>query len=104
MLNDLKVLIQSNELEKAHLLATDLLEKHPHHPELNLLIASIYDGQGDERAAIPFYEHAIKHGLEGNKRTEAFIQLGSSYRCVGKYKEAENVLTQGLKHILIMQH
>ena len=55
------------------------------------------DLQGDERATVPFYERAIRRGLVGEDSRGALLGLGSTYRCLGKYRNAAVVLRRGLR-------
>lgn len=55
-----------------------------------------HDTLGDEHAAIPLYERALELGLGEPERRGALLGLGSSYRCVGRYAEAEATLRRGV--------
>jgi tetratricopeptide (TPR) repeat protein len=65
-------------------------------PEIHFYCASTHDSLGLEREAIPYYEKAIVYGIAGELRERTFVQLGSSYRCVGEYEKAVSLLKQGL--------
>jgi tetratricopeptide (TPR) repeat protein len=59
-----------------------------------------HDVLGDERGAIPLYERALALGLPEPDRRGALLGLGSSYRCVGRYAEAEATLREGVQTYL----
>ncbi|MBX0356928.1 tetratricopeptide repeat protein [Halobacillus sp. Nhm2S1] len=96
-MNQIQLLLDEGELEKARVEALDHLKVDEENAEVNYLCAVSHDAQGMEREAIPFYEKAIDHGIQGDRRTQAYIQLGSSLRCTGKYHEAREVLEKGAR-------
>ncbi|MGL4819118.1 MAG: tetratricopeptide repeat protein [Bacilli bacterium] len=51
--------------------------------------ASSFDLLGDERNAIPHYEKAIALADNEAWLSEAYLGLGSSYRCIGDYEKAK---------------
>ncbi|MER6916164.1 tetratricopeptide repeat protein [Streptomyces sp. NPDC000594] len=52
-----------------------------------------HDVLGLEAAAVPHYERALAGGgLSGADRCEALLGLGSTYRILGRYEEAERTL------------
>jgi tetratricopeptide (TPR) repeat protein len=55
------------------------------------------DGDGRETEAIGHYERALELGLSGADRHGAYLGLGSSYRCVGRYGDAVSRLRRGLE-------
>ncbi|PGE58007.1 hypothetical protein COM69_29800 [Bacillus toyonensis] len=59
--------------------------------------AWIHDVMGLETEAVPYYEQAIAHGLDGESLCGAYIGLGSTYRCIGEYEKAIVVLEAGVK-------
>lgn len=76
-----------------------LAELHAASPDDPLLVyeyACGHDALGDERGAIPLYERALELGLGEPERRGALLGLGSSYRCLGRYAEAERTLRRGL--------
>ncbi|MFK3939191.1 tetratricopeptide repeat protein [Alkalihalobacillus sp. NPDC078783] len=82
---------------KAQTLLLALIKEKPEDPDLHFYLASSHDGLGQETKAIPHYQQAIELGLTGIHYEKAFIQLGSSLRCIGKYAEAEKIFHNGLK-------
>ncbi|MFD1020539.1 tetratricopeptide repeat protein [Thalassobacillus hwangdonensis] len=93
----LKEILETDDLEQAHVHIIDLLESHPDDANVRFQIASAHDACGFEREAIRHYSDALKIGLENEVEQQAYIQLGSSYRCIGMYEKAEQLLEEGLK-------
>lgn len=56
--------------------------------------ACAHDLLGLEVQAIPYYEKALEAGLSEPQRKTAYTNLGSSYRCIGEYEQAEAILLQ----------
>lgn len=54
--------------------------------------ANALDFAAKEAEAIPLYKKAIESGLTGNMRTQAEIQLGSSFSVTGKNEDAIAIL------------
>ena len=67
-------------------MAQDLLRSSPDNASLLFKIASLYDVQGLELQAVPFYRAAIEHNLAGKELQEAYLGLGSTYRALGLYQ------------------
>lgn len=82
--------------EEALALLKALLAEAPNDPVLNYQAAWTCDSWGKEGDAIPFYEAALKHGLAGEDRSSAYLGLGSTYRCLGKYDRSLAVLSAGI--------
>ncbi|MGP7816747.1 tetratricopeptide repeat protein [Niallia sp. 01092] len=96
MIENVKELLKNKEFEEAKKLLISLLEKNPDDAELNFYCGSIHDSLGFEIEAIKYYEKALSNNVEGELREMLFIQLGSSYRCIGEYQLSKSILTQGL--------
>ena len=75
-----------------------LAASHPADAEIAYETASVHDSLGDEAAAVPHYVAAIAGGLSGAQRRSAYLGLGSTYRTLGRYLEAEATLREGLAH------
>ncbi|MCI1643304.1 MAG: tetratricopeptide repeat protein [Bifidobacterium crudilactis] len=54
--------------------------------------ASVHDYLGMEAEAIPLYRSALYHGLTGDRRPQAIIQLASSLRDIGDPQAAIDLL------------
>ncbi|MCH4160873.1 MAG: tetratricopeptide repeat protein [Bifidobacterium sp.] len=61
-------------------------------PEALYEWASVHDFLGRESEAIPLYRSALDHGLAGDRRPQAVIQLASSLRNVGDPQAAIDLL------------
>ncbi|AIN16723.1 MULTISPECIES: tetratricopeptide repeat protein [Yersinia] len=77
-------------------MAQNLLRGDPHNASLLYKIASLYDVQGLELQAIPFYRAAIEHNLAGQELQEAYLGLGSTYRALGLYQESLDTFDRAL--------
>jgi tetratricopeptide (TPR) repeat protein len=91
-------------LEEARALLVTLLAAYPDEAEITYQLAIVHDNLGLEREAIPFYLQTLKQGLSGRdratnlmKRERAFLGLGSTYRGLGQYQQAEETLRLGLR-------
>lgn len=93
-LNSAIQLREAGESEKALQQLLELHQTQPDNPLINYHCAWTYDKLGHEKEAIPFYETAIEQGLEGEALKGAMLGLGSSYRCLGHYQKAANLLRQ----------
>lgn len=87
-----KELRREDELDTSQELLLDLLTQHPKHPLVLYEVGGSYDVMGEEREAIPYYQQAIKAGLDGNDLQECLVCLGSSQRNVGNFDEAVETL------------
>jgi tetratricopeptide (TPR) repeat protein len=90
-------------LEEARTLLLTLLAAYPDEAEITYQVAIVHDNLGLEREAIPFYLQTLNQGLSGcdtatnlMKRERAFLGLGSTYRGLGQYQQAEETLRRGL--------
>ena len=85
--------IQQKKTLKLLLKAEKTNRGNPNH---SYQIACSYDQLGKEREAIPFYQKAIQHGLKGDELKSAYLGMGSSYRCIGRYAAANQTLRKGI--------
>ena len=88
---------QGGQGEEALQMLRRLLTTAPQDPQLNYQCAWTCDSLGLESEAVGYYETAIAHGLEGEDLRGALLGLGSTYRCRGRYEEAEAMLRRGLE-------
>jgi tetratricopeptide (TPR) repeat protein len=88
---------QRGEYARAWRILRRLHRADPDDARLNYQCAWVCDLRGDERAAVPFYERAIRGGLAGEELRGALLGLGSTYRCLGEYRNAATVLRRGLR-------
>jgi tetratricopeptide (TPR) repeat protein len=91
-----KKLRREDELEASQELLLDLLVEHPKNPLVLYEVGGSYDVLGEEKQAIPYYQQAIKAGLEGDDLQECLICLGSSHRNVGNVDDAVAVLEKAV--------
>lgn len=84
----------STEAARQRLLA--LCERWPEDGEIAYQTAWAHDVLGLEADAVPYYEQAIADdGLTDTDRCAALLGLGSTYRVLGRYAEAEQTLRRG---------
>ena len=74
----------------------NILSKDPNNAYYNYQMAWCLDNLGLEHEAIHYYHKSINNNLELIYLKDAYIGLGSTYRSIGKYKEAEHILYEGL--------
>ncbi|QBD80937.1 tetratricopeptide repeat protein [Ktedonosporobacter rubrisoli] len=86
----------AGQAEQARTILMELLVSKPDDPVLNYQMAWTCDNLGLEHEAIPFYTRAIEHGLSGDDLAEALLGLGSSYRALGEYQRAVEILQRGV--------
>ena len=87
----------AGELTEAKDLLVQLQRDNPDDPEVNLQCAWAHDRLGMESEAVPYYEAAIRLGLDGADRKDALLGLGSTYRTLGRYEEALSTLDRGVE-------
>lgn len=83
-------------LEKARTLLLDLAAAYPNNAEITFQTAVVHDNLGLEREAVPFYRQALALGLSGPDLERAYLGLGSTYRILGEYQQAEETLRRGV--------
>lgn len=88
---------ESGQLEQAKQLLLSLLRHDEKNARLHAHCAWCYDSLGEERQAVPHYERAIRLGLVGEELSETYIGLGSTYRALGRYEDAENLFTEAIE-------
>ncbi|WP_420632049.1 tetratricopeptide repeat protein [Candidatus Leptofilum sp.] len=91
-----KELRRDDELEASQELLLELLAEHPSDPLVLYEVGGSYDVMGEEKDAIPYYQKAIKQGLDGDDLQECFVCLGSSHRNVGNFDEAVEMLEKAV--------
>ncbi|MBK8905874.1 MAG: tetratricopeptide repeat protein [Anaerolineaceae bacterium] len=87
-----KKLRREDDLEASQTLLLDLLNDYPEDPRVLYEVGGSYDVMGEENEAIPYYQKAIKAGLDGSDLQECLVCLGSSHRNVGNFSEAVETL------------
>lgn len=95
----LRALRARGKLEEARVAAVALAAQHADDAELQHFTACVHDALGLEAQALPYYRACLSNpALSDASRTEAYVGLGSSLRCLGRYAEARDVLIEGLEH------
>ena len=84
-------------LEEARTLLLDLAAAYPDDAEITFQTAVVHDNLGLSREAIPFYVRALEQGLSGPDLERALLGLGSTYRGLGDYQQAEETLRRGTR-------
>jgi tetratricopeptide (TPR) repeat protein len=87
---------ESEKHEEARQLLLQLYTEFPEDSQVNFQCAWIHDLLGLEREAIPFYEKAIRTGLDGEDLKSALLGLGSTYRCIGEYQRSIDTFQHAL--------
>ncbi|WP_052807420.1 tetratricopeptide repeat protein [Risungbinella massiliensis] len=93
-LQEVQLLISQGNRQEALSLAIQLQKQYPSNPEVLIQCAYLHDSLGLEKEAVPFYERAIQLGLPESELPEAMLGLGSTYRVLGEYKKAADILTR----------
>lgn len=89
---------EEGQLEQAKQLFLSLLRKDEKNPRLHAYCAWCYDSLGEERQAVAHYERAIRLGLTGEELAESYLGLGSTYRALGRYAEAEQLFAEAIEY------
>jgi tetratricopeptide (TPR) repeat protein len=84
-------------LEQARTLLLELAAAYPDDAEITFQTAVAHDNLGLERESIPYYVRALAQGLSGLDLERAYLGLGSTYRGLGEYQQAEETLRRGVK-------
>lgn len=82
--------------EEARTILLGLVAAHPDDAEINYQTAWVHDTLGREREAVSFYVRAIEQGLTDKDLEDALLGLGSTYRTLGEYQQAEETLRCGM--------
>jgi tetratricopeptide (TPR) repeat protein len=76
------------------------VELHPHDPRAWFELAQAYDGLGRQEEAIGPYRRTLELGPEGlpeEDRPRLFLQMGSTLRNLGRYRDSRQILQEGLE-------
>ena len=87
---------ETGKVTEAKDLLVDLQRENPDDAEVNLQCAWAHDRLGLEGEAVPYYEAAIRLGLDQVDLRDALLGLGSTYRTLGRYEEALSTLDRGV--------
>jgi tetratricopeptide (TPR) repeat protein len=84
--------------EEARSLLTRLAAAFPDNATIQYEAACVHDSLGDEAAAVSYYVRALAGRLRTDEeRIGAFLGLGSTYRALGRYAEADETLSDGIR-------
>jgi tetratricopeptide (TPR) repeat protein len=84
-------------LKEARTLLLELVAADPDDAEITYQTAVVHDNLGLSREAVPLYLRALNQGLSGPDLERALMGLGSTYRGLGEYKQAEETLRRGAR-------
>jgi tetratricopeptide (TPR) repeat protein len=87
---------RTGQHEEACVLARRLAAQAPHDAELQYETACVHDYLGREAQAVAFYQAALSGELSAEHLRSAYLGLGSTYRTLGQYADAERTLREGL--------
>jgi tetratricopeptide (TPR) repeat protein len=77
-------------------LLVELAAQRPDHALVQYQAACVHDRLGFEAQAVPYYEQALALGIpNSDDEASAYLGLGSTYRTLGQYENAQRVLTSG---------
>ncbi|MFE6166897.1 tetratricopeptide repeat protein [Viridibacillus arvi] len=86
----------NNLLKDSNQLMMDIQHDFPEDAFVNYQTAWSFDVLGLENEAIPYYEKAIKLGLDNQDEPNAYLGLGSTFRTIGEYQKSEKVFQEGI--------
>jgi tetratricopeptide (TPR) repeat protein len=84
-------------LEEARTILVELHAANPDDAEITYQTGVVHDNLGLGPEAIPFYTQALAQGLSGPDLERCLLGLGSTYRAMGKYRQAETTLRRGVR-------
>jgi tetratricopeptide (TPR) repeat protein len=84
-------------LKEARTLLLDLAAAYPDDAEIIFQTGVAHDNSGLGSEAIPYYIRALDLGLSGPDLERCLLGLGSTYRYLGHYREAEETLRRGVR-------
>lgn len=87
---------KAGNLEEARFILLELVDQEPTNPSVWYQCAWIHDAMGLERAAVPYYKKALELGLMDEERPGAYLGLGSTYRTLGMYNEAQIIFEEAI--------
>ncbi|MFD2045428.1 tetratricopeptide repeat protein [Ornithinibacillus salinisoli] len=82
--------------KKSNELLLQLVAEFQNDAHLNYQCAWSFDILGEELKAVPFYEKAIRLGLDNRDLEGALIGLGSTYRTLGEYEKSKHTFQKGM--------
>ncbi|WP_028608423.1 tetratricopeptide repeat protein [Paenibacillus harenae] len=99
-MKDLEKAIQLREagkLDEARSILLEIVDQEPLNASVWYQCAWIHDVMGLEREAAPMYKRSIELGLADEERQGAYLGLGSTYRTLGMYDDAQFILEEAIR-------
>ncbi|WP_330219513.1 tetratricopeptide repeat protein [Peribacillus muralis] len=87
----------NKEFEQSKQILQELAKRYPQDAVIQYQCAWSLDILGLEVEAVSHYEAAIGLGLPDEEAKGAYLGLGSTYRTIGKYAQAERTLEAGIE-------
>lgn len=87
----------NGDLQESNQLLLQLVSEDPDDASINYQCAWSFDALGEESQAVPYYEKAIQLGLSPQELEGALLGLGSTYRTLGDYGNAQRTLLKGIE-------
>ncbi|WP_134683998.1 tetratricopeptide repeat protein [Brevibacillus migulae] len=84
-------------LKEARTLLLELAAASPDDAEILFQTGVAHDNSGLGAEAVPYYIRALELGLSGPNLERCLLGLGSTYRYLGNYEQAEEILRRGVK-------
>ncbi|MBN8192672.1 tetratricopeptide repeat protein [Bacillus sp. NTK074B] len=75
----------------------ELIKQEPGSGYLHYQCAWSHDAMSSEEEAVPYYEEALRLGLDDGHLQGAYLGLGSTYRTLGNYEESKRILGEGVE-------
>ena len=79
---------------EAQRLLLELCATNPNDARVQYETACVHDVLGQEAQSVAYYVKAIDLGLPRDLLREAYLGLGSTYRALGQYEQAKEILEQ----------
>lgn len=86
----------NKQFKKAEKIFCELISEYPKNGEVFYHYAWLCDNMERELEAYPKYEKALELGLKGEDLEGCYLGLGSTYRCIGKYKKSVAILEKAI--------
>lgn len=88
---------ESGQLEEARTLLLELINQEPMNPSVWYQCAWVHDVMELEREAISYYKQSLELGLQEEERQGAYLGLGSTFRTLGMYDEAQLIFEEAIR-------
>ncbi|QHT61320.1 tetratricopeptide repeat protein [Paenibacillus lycopersici] len=88
---------ESGQLEEARTILLDLINQDSMNPSVWYQCAWVHDVMELEREAIPYYKRSLELELQDEERQGAYLGLGSTFRTLGMYDEAQLIFEEAIR-------